>query len=65
MKQEIDLNIMSNSVGAVAWNFLSTQNFEYEIWHKKEQKKCYWLENDGQASVCFWPIKSVITADVT
>jgi hypothetical protein len=39
MKREIDLNIMSNSVCAVAWNFLSTQNFEHEIWNKKKLRK--------------------------
>jgi hypothetical protein len=37
--REIGVNLISGSVWALAWIFLSTQNFEYEIWQTKTWRK--------------------------
>ena len=37
--REFGVNLISNIFCAVAWNFLCTQKFEQEIWHKKKGRK--------------------------
>jgi len=36
---EFGLNLIPHNVCALAWNFLSSLNFEYEIWHTKKRRK--------------------------
>jgi hypothetical protein len=36
---EFGLNLISNNLCELAWNFLLDQNFIYEIWHTKKQRK--------------------------
>jgi hypothetical protein len=39
---EFGLNLLSNTVCALAGNFLPSQNFEHGFWHKiKEREKLY------------------------
>ena len=43
---EFSLNVTSNSVCALAWNFLSSQIFEQEIWQKKQGRPS-WKRQPG------------------
>ena len=37
--KEFGLNLISNSVCAIAWSILSSQKYEHEIWQKKKWRK--------------------------
>ena len=43
---EFSLNLVSNSVFAFVWKFLSTHKFEQEIWHAKKRRQT-WKRRPG------------------
>jgi len=57
--REFGLNLIINSVCALAWNVSSTRKFEHEIWRQGEAKKFVLNLKVLLVSVSLYPIKSV------